>query len=477
MDKLMYGEKRALIKDPLFLEIMQKTGQGIIFLHNTLLYEERTKYYFWKSFGYLKSLAAVISPEFTISSIKFDYFLNAKHNVDEEISKRIDILKKEFRYSSYFDFNYKLKPIKEAHPWLKNILSCHLDTVPWDLDVAIKNYKKTGFGFPKYKKIDPKNNLAPSISLLFKKNASQIKTIKQYNHSKKIKQIKFKFNRHLIEENPKKTYDFINIRFIDHRNLETLGRTYSDSYRIVMSKGKNLSISFISYKEKNIIAKPVKNVVAIDRNANKDNILYLDNGFKFRPPSNKKGLILEQLEKKRIKLSKQLTIKYDQNKKLRYDKDNKKWYLTKNYLKLVEKINKVYEKQQNVRKHYHHFATHHIVRRYDKVIIEDLDIKKMTESNKGNELLHGKDVKIQSELNRKVLNAALGQNKIYLDYKTKYKGKKLIEIDPKNTSITCTECGNVNKKNRKKRDIFKCIKCGYTNHADFVSAINIKSKS
>jgi IS605 OrfB family transposase len=244
-----------------------------------------------------------------------------------------------------------------------------------------------------------------------------------------------------------------------------------------MSKGKNLSISFISYKEKNIIAKPVKNVVAIDRNANKDNILYLDNGFKFRPPSNKKGLILEQLEKKRIKLSKQLTIKYDQNKKLRYDKDNKKWYLTKNYLKLVEKINKVYEKQQNVRKHYNHFATHHITRRYDKVIIEDLDIKKMTESNKGNELLHGKDVKIQSELNRKVLNAALGQNKTYLDYKTKYKGKKLIEIDPKNTSITCTECGNVNKKNRKKRDIFKCIKCGYTNHADFVSAINIKSKS
>ena len=477
MDKLMYGEKRALIKDPLFLEIMQKTGQGIIFVHNTLLYEERTKYFFWKSFGYLKSLAAVIIPEFTIARIKFDYFLSFDHAVDEEMSKRIDMLKKEFRYCSYFDFNYKLKPIKEAHPWLKNILACHLDTVAWDLDVAIKNYKKTGFGFPKYKKIDPKNNLAPTISLLFKKNVSQIKTIKQYNHSKKIKQIKFRFNRHLIEENPEKTYDFIYIKFIDHRNLEALGRTYSDSYRIVMSKGKNLSISFTTYKEKNIIAKPVKKVVAIDRNANKDNIMYLDNGFKFRPPSNKKGLILEQLEKKRIKLSKQLSIKYEQNKKLRYDKDNKKWYLTKNYLKLIEKINKVYEKQQNVRKHYHHFATHHIVRRYDKVIIEDLDIKNMTESNKGNELLHGKDVKIQSELNQKVLNAALGQNKIYLDYKTKYKGKKLIKIDPKNTSITCTECGNVNKKNRKKRDVFKCIKCGYTNHADFVSAINIKSKS
>ena len=46
MDKLMYGEKRALIEDPFFLEIMQKTGQGIIFVHNTLLYEERTKYFF-----------------------------------------------------------------------------------------------------------------------------------------------------------------------------------------------------------------------------------------------------------------------------------------------------------------------------------------------------------------------------------------------------------------------------------------------
>src|SRR6056300_472118 len=146
------------------------------------------------------------------------------------------------------------------------------------------------------------------------------------------------------------------------------------------------------------------------------------------------------------------------------EKNIKKWYLTKNYLNLVEKINKVYEKQQNVRKHYHHFATHHIVRRYDKIIIEDLNIKNMTKSNKGNLERPGVQVKEQSLLNQKVLNAALGQNKIYIDYKTKYKGKKLIEIDPKNTSITCTECGNINKKNRKTRDIFKCTKCSYTNH-------------
>ena len=247
---------------------------------------------------------------------------------------------------------------------------------------------------------------------------------------------------------------------------------------INLSKGKNLSISFTSFENKDVKEKKIKKVVGIDRNANKNNWLQLDNGYTFKPPSNKKGQdILEKLDKRKNVLEKKLSIKYEQNKKLRYDKDNKKWYLTKNYLKLVDKLNKIYDKQTNIRKDRHHFMSTQIVRRYDKIVIEDLKLKNMTKSSKGDINNPGKNVKAKSKLNKTMLNAGLGMSSQFLEYKTKYSGKKLIKIDPKNTSLTCRQCGHVDKKNRKSRDIFKCIKCSYTVEADLNSARNIKSKS
>ena len=266
--------------------------------------------------------------------------------------------------------------------------------------------------------------------------------------------------------------------FIDHRDIAELKRTYKESYRINLIKGKHLRISLTSEKLKEIKEKKTKTVVAIDRNANKKNWLQLDNGYTFKPPSNKKGEdILQKLQKRQEVLQKKLAIKYAQNKKLRYDKENDKWYITKNYLKLVEKLNKVYDKQVNIRKDRHHYISTQIVRRYDKIIIEDLKLQNMTRSSKGNEEEHGKNVKQKSGLNRTILNAGLGMSKEFMSYKAKYSGKKLIEIDPKYTSITCIECGNQNKKNRKSRDVFKCIKCGYTLDADLNSARNIRRKS
>ena len=55
----------------------------------------------------------------------------------------------------------------------------------------------------------------------------------------------------------------------------------------------------------------------------------------------------------------------------------------------------------------------------------------------------------------------------------KESGITVIEISPYQTSITCPKCGNVDKQNRVTRDIFSCVKCRFTEHADKVAALNI----
>ena len=61
-----------------------------------------------------------------------------------------------------------------------------------------------------------------------------------------------------------------------------------------------------------------------------------------------------------------------------------------------------------------------------------------------------------------------------LENKTKEYGLTLNYIDEKYTSRTCPICGYRKKGNRKHRGLFVCKKCGYTQNADIVGAMNIK---
>ena len=49
----------------------------------------------------------------------------------------------------------------------------------------------------------------------------------------------------------------------------------------------------------------------------------------------------------------------------------------------------------------------------------------------------------------------------------------MVKVDPRNTSVRCRECGNVDKANRPSRDRFVCVACGHTAHADTNAACNI----
>ena len=60
-----------------------------------------------------------------------------------------------------------------------------------------------------------------------------------------------------------------------------------------------------------------------------------------------------------------------------------------------------------------------------------------------------------------------------LESLTESKGIKITKVNPSYTSQMCSNCGFVNKKNRKTQAQFKCLCCGMAKNADVNAAINI----
>ncbi|MCX6048913.1 MAG: transposase [Chloroflexi bacterium] len=83
---------------------------------------------------------------------------------------------------------------------------------------------------------------------------------------------------------------------------------------------------------------------------------------------------------------------------------------------------------------------------------------------------------------RKSQRAALAswsfsQLRIFIEYKAKLMGVKVVAVDPRNTSRTCPCCGHVDKKNRKTQSEFLCVICGFAGLADHIAAGNIARRA
>jgi putative transposase len=97
----------------------------------------------------------------------------------------------------------------------------------------------------------------------------------------------------------------------------------------------------------------------------------------------------------------------------------------------------------------------------------------MTKSAKGNEVEHGKNVSQKAGLNKAILGASFYQFTSMLEYKQSLNGKLFVKVDPSYTSITCLNCGNIDKANRPKQDMFKCTACGHQTNPDHQASVHI----
>lgn len=157
---------------------------------------------------------------------------------------------------------------------------------------------------------------------------------------------------------------------------------------------------------------------------------------------------------------------------------SRKIKFSNNWRKAKTKVNKIHHDIANARKDFLHKTTTAICKNHALVCIEDLRIKNMSKSSKGTIENPGKNVAQKAGLNKAILDQGWAMFYSQLECKMAWNGGMVIAVPPQYTSQTClnSECGHIAKSNRKTQAIFKCVKCGYTNHADIVGATNILSR-
>jgi IS605 OrfB family transposase len=71
---------------------------------------------------------------------------------------------------------------------------------------------------------------------------------------------------------------------------------------------------------------------------------------------------------------------------------------------------------------------------------------------------------------------SFAQLKGLITYKAEERGQRVVTMDPRHTSQTCSACGQQSRHNRRSQALFSCRQCGYTLHADLNAAKNIAAK-
>ena len=88
-----------------------------------------------------------------------------------------------------------------------------------------------------------------------------------------------------------------------------------------------------------------------------------------------------------------------------------------------------------------------------------------------------KRVRVRKAARDDLTSWAFFELKSFLEYKSRLAGIPLVEVDPRNTSRTCSVCGHCDKANRKTQAEFACKACSYAANADFNAAVNIAAKA
>src|SRR5215813_3812809 len=100
---------------------------------------------------------------------------------------------------------------------------------------------------------------------------------------------------------------------------------------------------------------------------------------------------------------------------------------------------------QRARKHFHHEEVAKLVERFDRIAVEDLNIRGMVKNHR---------------LAKAILDVAWGQFFAITKSKAESAGRRFERVNPRYTSQTCSNCGHRQKMPLAIR-IFECEKCGF----------------
>ena len=345
--------------------------------------------------------------EKTFGSTRYIYnnFLVERKNKYEESKIRISV----------YEQLKELTDLKKEKEWLREIDSCALQVCVYNLDDAFQKFFK-GNGYPRFR--------AKGVHESFRTN----NTLNTYKN-KKYESIRIDLKKRIITLPKLKEVKFRGFR----TTKEIVGKIKSAT----ISKDANkyfvsvlVEVPFIKYS-----LKPTS-------------IVGLDLGIKdFIVTSNGEKLKNEvKINEKRLKGLQKWLSRCKAGSKNRY--------------KVKLKIQRLYLKIRNARKHMIYKLANKIIRENDIIAIENLDVKSMYQVHK---------------IAKHLKNIPISEFIRVLKYKSNWLGKKVIEINKYYpSSQSCNRCGF---KNEEVKDLsvrkWICPECGLIHDRDINASINI----
>jgi putative transposase len=129
--------------------------------------------------------------------------------------------------------------------------------------------------------------------------------------------------------------------------------------------------------------------------------------------------------------------------------------------KAVRLLAKKYQKVTRQRQDFFHKLSLRLVRDFDEVAFEDLNIKGMLKNH---------------HLARSIMDASWGTFITIHSNKAAEAGRRVVKVPSRFSSQDCSACGSRVRKSLKERE-HRCIACGLVLHRDHNAAINIKGRA
>ena len=338
----------------------------------------------------------LLSKHFGCSRFVYNYFLNQRKEQYRDTGKS----------DNYYAQCKALTELKkqEATAWLKEVNAQTLQFAIRSLDVAYTNFFRKRAGFPKFKSKRSKNSFTvPQFASI---TGSRL-FIRKFKEG-----IKCRVHREIIGKIGK----------------VTISKTPSGKY-------------FASvFTEEEYVTPIKKSGKSVGVDLGLTDLLITSEGETF-----KNNRYTKKYERKLAKAQQHLSRK----KKGSREFENQKL-----------KVARLHEKISNSRADYLHKCSISLVRRYDTIYIEDLNVKGMVKNHK---------------LAKSITDASWGTFISMLTYKAEWNGKKVVKIDryfP--SSQTCNVCGHINQqtKDLSVRE-WECPECNTKHDRDVNAAINI----
>ena len=347
----------------------------------------------------------LIEKTFGCTRYIYNNFLAERKNKYEESKIKVNV----------YEQLKELTDLKREKEWLREIDSCALQACVYNLDDAFQKFFR-GNGYPRFR--------AKGVHDSFKTN----NTLNAYK-DKKYESIRIDFNKRIITLPKLKEVKFRGYRTTN----EIVGRIKSATI------SKDANKYFVSI---------LVEVPFIKNSLNPTSIVGLDLGIKdFIVTSNGEKLKNEvKINEKRLKGLQKWLSRCKPGSKNRY--------------KVKLKIQRLYLKIRNARKHMIFKLANNILKENDIVAVESLDVKSMYQVHK-----------IAKHLNQVPISEFIR----VLKYKSNWLGKKVIEINKYYPSSQC--CNRCDYKNEELKDLsvrkWTCPKCGMIHDRDINASINI----